>query len=190
MLDFIMSLEGLTSGIAFVSTSWGFYQKFQTRKARKEALEIQREGSVRRDQLLHVGEMEKQALSDEIQELGERHHKDLASALEQFEHQHTLLREKSAYLRGKLGKLMDMIMSGEDIVIIPTGFAVSIKGISGEVSMLIDTLNKVVEATTRCRYEKSGGMFSKGLKRVVIDPEIDPDDDPNMIQPSKPWVRE
>ncbi len=171
MLDFLASIEGVTTIVAFVSASWGVYQKFQTSKARKEALEISREGKKQREKIIYDNHMSRQRLLDEIQELGERHDRDLALTQEQFEKIITGGKEEMASLRGQIGKLMDMIMSGEEINVEPNGETISIKGPSGEVTMRTATLNKVVEVTAACRYEKSGGMFNKSLKRVMIEPE-------------------
>ena len=168
-------LASVTTVIAFVSTSWGFYQKFKERKARKEVLEIQREGRQQREQLIQEGRMERQRLLDEIQEIGERHDRDLASTQEQFEKIIAVNADDLAILRGQVGKLMDMIMSGEEIKVEPNGETVSIQGASGEVTMRTATLNKVVEQTSQCRYEKSGHMFAKTLKRVKLDPVPEPE---------------
>lgn len=180
MLDFLASIEGVTTIVAFVAASWGLYQKHQTSKALRSTAEVQKEGVQQR-----------RALLLKMDQIGEDHEREIDSLNQTFEGAIKSGKEEMALLRGQIGKLMDMIMSGEEIDVEPNGETVSIKGISGEVTMRTATLNKVVEATTSCRYEKSGGMFSKGLKRVVIQPVINhTNDDTSMFLPDKPWSGE
>ena len=152
MLDFLVSLEGLTTIIAFVAAVWGLANKMKASRALRRESEVRAEAAAQRKRLL-----------DEIQELSTDHERELNELNERMDAATQVAREELAAMRGQIGKLMDMILSEEDLKVEADGENVKITGSAGEVEMKEKTLNKVAEATTGAHYKRGMGG---SLKRV------------------------
>lgn len=155
MLDFLLSLEGLTSGIAFVAAIWGLSNKIKASKALRSEAQVRAEAKKQREKLL-----------DELGELAAQSEQEVDALMVRLDAAAAVARDEMAVLRGQIGKLMDMIISGEELKLDTDEGDVVVTGSTGEVRMRENTLNKVVEATAHAKYKR--GMGGK-LKRIVIE---------------------
>ena len=152
MIEFLFSLEGLTSFIAFIAAVWGLRNKIKASRALRKEAEVRAEAASQREKLLK-----------EISELHDTHKGEMDELQERLDVALTTGREDMALMRGQIGKLMDMILSGEEMSVEAEEGNVKIKGSAGEVDMKEGTLNKVAEATTGMKYKRTMGGK---LKRV------------------------
>ena len=153
MLDFFLSLEGLTSIIAFIAAVWGLRNKMRASRALRSEAEVRAEAKKQREKLLQ-----------EMEDLGAQHEQEIGALMVRLDAAAEVAREELAVLRGQIGKLMDMIISGEDLKVEATEGDVVVTGSAGEVKMREATLNKVVEATSRMKYQSKRGK----LRRIQI----------------------
>lgn len=155
MLDFFFSLEGLTSIIAFIAAVWGLLNKMKASRALRSEAQVRAEAKAQRDKLLR-----------EIEDLSDSHEQEINSLMIRLDAAAEVARDEIAGLRGQIGKLIDMIVSGEDLNLDTDEGDVIVTGSTGEVRMREATLNKVVEATAHAKYKR--GLGGK-LKRVSIE---------------------
>ncbi len=154
MIDFLFSLEGLTSLMAFAGAGWGLIQKFKASQALKAKIQTEVTAEEQRQELLKQIDENRTIFENELGEM-----------VEKMDTANTVARDELAILRGQLAKLMDMVISGEDLSVSTIDDDVVVTGSAGDVRVKERTLNKVVEVTSHVKYKRGLGG---GLKRVAL----------------------
>lgn len=154
MLDMLLSIEAFTTLLALVGGIWGLIQKYKAYKARRSQKEAQEKA-----------EEQRQELQKTINALKTYHEAEITDLNDKLDAATAIARDELALLRGEIAKLIDMMLSGEQLELTAEGGDVKVTGSAGEVVIKEKTLNRVVEATQGMKYKR--GLGGK-LKKVTL----------------------